>query len=540
QDYRYQELLNKAREKIFSMDINYLLIWMVSISCISQIIAGIRTARQALGWIVVSGFILAVTAILSYFTPTLAGLIAGGLWIILIVTPAIAIKYFNRLITQQKFKQAKRIASIVRLLHPADGWREQPELVKALEMAQEGLIHEATAIFQRYQLSTTSIGRYATVILYQMNSHWSELLQWIRENITQKFLKKESYMQVIYLRCLGETGDINGLLKAWQQLKLNIGRINPGTHNFARMLVFAFCGEKEQVEKLFNDSLAIYPETVKKFWLATAEQAVGNQEIAKELLLNLSDSKDIRIRKAVEWRLSKPCIIASHELNEQSQLVIDQMVAEIKQEARYKGKREVQRRWQPKVTFLIIGLNLMAFALEIRLGGSTNIYTLYNLGALVPQQVLAGDWWRLLSATFLHFGWLHLIMNMLGLYLFGRFVEFVLGIKQYIFVYLATGIGSMLAVTWMSISGYSQAGFVVGASGAVMGLVGVSIAIFLRDWLRDKGRIASQNLRKFLLIILLQTLFDLTTPHISFTGHISGAIIGFLVGMIVKHDGQVK
>ncbi|MEL6458458.1 MAG: rhomboid family intramembrane serine protease [Cyanobacteria bacterium J06621_15] len=518
------------------MDINYLLIWMVSISCISQIIAGIRTARQALGWILVSGFILFVTGTLSYFAPTLAGLIAGGLWIILIVTPAIAIKYFNRLITQQKFKQAKRIASIVRLLHPADGWREQPELVKALEMAQEGLIHEATAIFQRYQLSTTSIGRYATVILYQMNSHWSELLQWIRENITQKFLKKESYMQVIYLRCLGETGDINGLLKAWQQLKLNIGRINPGTHNFARMLVFAFCGEKEQVEKLFNDSLAIYPETVKKFWLATAEQAVGNQEIAKELLLNLSDSKDIRIRKAVEWRLSKPCIIASHELNEQSQLVIDQMVAEIKQEARYKGKREVQRRWQPKVTFLIIGLNLMAFALEIRLGGSTNIYTLYNLGALVPQQVLAGDWWRLLSATFLHFGWLHLIMNMLGLYLFGRFVEFVLGIKQYIFVYLATGIGSMLAVTWMSILGYSQAGFVVGASGAVMGLVGVSIAIFLRDWLRNKFNIAKQNLRKFLFIISLQTLFDLITPHISFVGHVSGLIIGFLVGMVVKQD----
>ncbi|MEM1394995.1 MAG: rhomboid family intramembrane serine protease [Cyanobacteria bacterium P01_H01_bin.150] len=509
---------------------------MVSISCISQIIAGIRAARQALGWILVSGFILFVTGTLSYFAPTLAGLIAGGLWIVLIVIPAIAIKYFNRLITQQKFKQAKRIASIVRLLHPADGWREQPELVKALEMAQKGLLDEATAIFQRYQLSTTPIGRYATVILYQMNSHWSELLQWIRENIEQKFLKKESYMQVIYLRCLGETGDINGLLKAWQQLKLTIGRNNPETRNFARMLVFAFCGEKEQVEKLFNDSLAIYPETVKKFWLATAEQADGNQEIASKLLLNLNDSKDIRIRKAVEWRLSRPCIIASHELNEQSQLFLDQMIAEIKQEARYKGKREIQRRWQPKVTFLIIGLNLIAFALEIRLGGSTNIYTLYNLGALVPQQVLAGDWWRLLTATFLHFGWLHLIMNMLGLYLFGRFVEFILRIKQYIFVYLATGIGSMLAVTWMSVLGYSQAGFVVGASGAVMGLVGVSIAIFLRDWLKNKFSIAKQNLRKFLFIISLQTLFDLTTPHISFVGHVSGLIIGFLVGMVVKQD----
>lgn len=517
------------------MDINYLLTWIVSISCISQIIYGIRSsAIQGVGWMVVSGFTLAVTAILSYFAPTIAGLVGGSLWAVLMVTPAIAIRNVNRLLTEQKFKQARRIATLVRLLHPVDGWREQPELIKALEMAQDGLIDKATAIFQRYQLSTTPTGRYATVTLYQMNSHWSELLLWIQKNITPKVLKNASGMQLVYLRCLGETGDINGLLQVWEQFKLNIEKTNPETRNFARMLVLAFCGEKEQVEKLFDYSLAIYPETVKKFWLATAEQAVGNQETARELLLNISNSKDIRIRKAVEWRLSKPCTIASSELTQQSQQVVERIITEIKQEAWYKGKSEIQQRRQPSATFLIIGLNLAAFALEIRFGGSTNFETLYNLGALVPQQVLAGDWWRLLTATFLHFGWLHLIMNMLGLYLFGRFVEFILGVKQYLLVYLITGIGSMLVVTWVSISGYSQAGFIVGASGAVMGLVGVSIAIFLRDWLRDKGSIASQNLRKFLLMISLQTLFDLTTPHISFTGHISGAIIGFLVGMIVK------
>ncbi len=73
-----------------------------------------------------------------------------------------------------------------------------------------------------------------------------------------------------------------------------------------------------------------------------------------------------------------------------------------------------------------------------------------------------------------------------------------------------------------------------------MGLIGVSTAIFLRDWLKNKVNIASQNLRKFLLIISLQTLFDLSTPHISFVGHISGVIIGFSVGMFVKHDWKVK
>ena len=321
-------------EKNFCMDINDLLTWMVSISCISQIIHGIRgSAKRAVGWIIVSGFILAVTAILSYFVPNIAGLGGGGLWAVLMVTPAIAIKNFNRLLTQQKFKQARRIATIVRLLHPLDGWKEQPELMKALEMAQEGLIDEATAIFQRYQLSTTPIGRYATVTLYQINSDWSELLLWIRKKVAPKMLDKEVYIQIMYMRCLGEIGDINGLLQAWQKFKLSIEKNSPDTRNFARMFVLAFCGEKQQVEKIFDDSLAIYPETVKIFWLATAEQAVGNQEIARELLLNLSNSKDIRIRKAVEWRLSKPCIIASQELTHQSQQIIARIITEIKQEA---------------------------------------------------------------------------------------------------------------------------------------------------------------------------------------------------------------
>ena len=190
----------------------------------------------------------------------------------LIVTPAIAIKNFNRLLTQQKFKQARRIATIVRLLHPLDGWKEQPELMKALEMAQEGLIDEATAIFQRYQLSTTPIGRYATVTLYQINSDWSELLLWIRKKVAPKILDKEVYIQIMYMRCLGEIGDINGLLQAWQKFKLSIEKNSPDTRNFARMFVLAFCGEKQQVEKIFDDSLAIYPETVKIFWLATTIQ----------------------------------------------------------------------------------------------------------------------------------------------------------------------------------------------------------------------------------------------------------------------------
>lgn len=61
---------------------------------------------------------------------------------------------------------------------------------------------------------------------------------------------------------------------------------------------------------------------------------------------------------------------------------------------------------------------------------------------------------------------------MLGLYLFGARVEFALGVPRYLLLYFTTGLGSMLAVTVMSVLGYSKAEFVVGASGCVMGLIG--------------------------------------------------------------------
>lgn len=513
------------------MDINRLLIWTVSASCILQIVYAIRSSRRLItGWVVVSGFVLATTAVLYYFTPTIAGLVGGSLWFILIVTPIIALRNVNRLLAQQKFKQARKISILARLLHPLDGIKEQPELIKGLELAQKGFIDEATIIFQRYQSSTTSIGRSATITLYQLNSRWLELVLWIQQNTTPEILAKESYLLLIYLRSLGEIGDINGMLQLWQRYKLSIEKTDLLTRNLAKLYILAFCGEKEEVAFLFNDSLLMYPETFKTFWLATAEQAAGNHETARELFLNLINCEDVRIRTSVEWRLSQPCT-ATHELPLLYKDVSTQIITEIKLEARYIGKSEVKR--QPKATFLIIGLNLVAFALLTKLGGSTNLYTLYNLGALVPQRVLAGEWWRLFTATGLHFGWLHLTMNMVGLYYFGRVVEFILGVYKYLFVYLTTGIGAMLTVTLMYVLGYSRENFVVGASGSVMGLVGVSVAIFLRDWLKNRASIASKKLQSFLLIILLQTVFDLTTPEISFVTHVSGTIIGFLLGMIL-------
>ena len=140
-----------------------------------------------------------------------------------------------------------------------------------------------------------------------------------------------------------------------------------------------------------------------------------------------------------------------------------------------------------KATYGLIAINLGFFILEIIKGGSKNINTLYLLGALVPQQVLAGEWWRLLTANFLHFGWLHLLSNMLGLYFLGKFVEAIIGIRKYLSIYFLSGIGTMFLFSILAIHNGQPEQLLVGASGAIMSLVGVISTLCVHDWLREKG-----------------------------------------------------
>lgn len=191
------------------------------------------------------------------------------------------------------------------------------------------------------------------------------------------------------------------------------------------------------------------------------------------------------------------------------------------------------KRKSAYVTYLLINLNLIYFLIEIALGGSENLETLYHLGGLVPQEVFLGEWWRLLSANFLHFGWLHLGTNMLGLYFLGRFVEISIGSLRYIIAYLLSGVGAMLAFSLLSVQLGETEQILVGASAAIMGLIGVMVAMFWQDWRKERSRIAARRLRVIILIVGCQFFFDFMNPQISFLSHVLGLIIGFIIGSIL-------
>ena len=185
------------------------------------------------------------------------------------------------------------------------------------------------------------------------------------------------------------------------------------------------------------------------------------------------------------------------------------------------------------ITYTLIFINLMVFLLEMRSGGSTNLQTLYTLGALVAENVKQGEWWRLLSANFLHFGWLHLISNMLALLFIGSIVELSIGVERYLIIYFLSGAGSMLAFALLAdYIGQVQV-VLMGASAAIMGTIGTMLVTSWQAWLRHKTYLNAKRLRTVIFVIVLQFILDNIIPSVSFYSHLFGFTIGFLISLIL-------
>jgi membrane associated rhomboid family serine protease len=509
------------------MDVNHLLIWIVCFSCFFLLVRSFLSSwRNNIGWMIVCGSILTFTLALVKVYPDQAGWVGGALGAIFILLPRMGLSWVHRLVCQQRYHSAYRLASYLRWLHPADGWWDYyPQILRALAIAQQGHPEGAIAILSRYQAKPTALARETQALMYFIKADWAQYREWVEQSIPKQVLVKDPLLLVYYLRALGETGDLNKLLHSldWAEKSLQ----KRGERHLIRLFALAFCGQTLEVRQLLKRSLALYCQPMHEFWIATAQMVAGKTEMARAQLSVLGLENDLILRNAIDWRLCHLPIDPEPVLERTSRQILYRLKTEIERENQYNYRLNA-RKQKAYVTYSLIGLNLAFFMVELERGGSENLDTLYNLGGLVPQAVMQGAWWRLLSANFLHYGWLHLLTNMLGLYFLGRLVEVTLGRGRYLAVYGISGIGTMGLFTLLATFRGEPEQILVGASAAIMGLVGAIAAIFWRDWQREKSRIAAKRLQIVLFMIGCQFLFDWSTPQVSFLSHFLGVALGFM------------
>lgn len=190
-----------------------------------------------------------------------------------------------------------------------------------------------------------------------------------------------------------------------------------------------------------------------------------------------------------------------------------------------------------KVTKALIGINVAVYVAELAQGANVNgvgssIYTKGVLIALAQTGshhligVAQGEYWRLITAAFLHYGPFHLLMNMLALWWFGSLLEQRIGSGKFLLLYLVSGLagsaGALIA---------SPLDPTVGASGAIFGILGAGLVLERqRDYVFGGSALG---------IIVINLVLTFSIPNISIGGHIGGLIGGAACALAMTRFGRV-
>lgn len=179
------------------------------------------------------------------------------------------------------------------------------------------------------------------------------------------------------------------------------------------------------------------------------------------------------------------------------------------------------------VTRALIAINIIVYLATVATGGGINANrgTIYEHGVLFGPSVASGDYWRLLSSAFMHYGPFHLGMNMLVLWFVGAPLEERMGRGRFLLLYLVAGLAGAAGAILVS-----PCALTAGASGAIFGLFGAGLVLerqgisIFGSWLYT--------------VIIINLALTFGASGISIGGHIGGLIGGILAMLGLSRFGR--
>ena len=185
------------------------------------------------------------------------------------------------------------------------------------------------------------------------------------------------------------------------------------------------------------------------------------------------------------------------------------------------------------VTVLLILLNTLIFLIVEFTGGSENGQHMLECGAAYAPLILEqGQWYRVFSSMFLHFGAPHLINNMLVLFVLGQRLEPAVGRLRFLLIYIAGGLGGISLFWDMRTGDYSVS---AGASGAVFAVMGGMIYVIIRH----RGRVADLTMKQMLIMAAFSLYFGFASEGVDNAAHAGGLLCGFLAAVIFYHPRKI-
>lgn len=179
-----------------------------------------------------------------------------------------------------------------------------------------------------------------------------------------------------------------------------------------------------------------------------------------------------------------------------------------------RSRIKIRGPFAPRLTYTLIGICVAVFVLgQLGIGTSTRFYAEFSL---FPYGVAVGDWYRLISAIFVHASWFHLGMNMIMLWVMGRTLEEAFGRVRLLSLFLVAGLGGAVASYWFN----DPMTIGVGASGAIFGLFSAMFVF---------GREHRINTQEIVGVIGFNLVLGFIIPGVDWHAHVGGLLTGAAV-----------
>lgn len=194
---------------------------------------------------------------------------------------------------------------------------------------------------------------------------------------------------------------------------------------------------------------------------------------------------------------------------------------------------QIKETWKKcGVTVALVLANVLTFLVLEIIGSTDNTAFMLAHGALYPDNVfLKGEYWRLFTSMFLHFGLLHLLNNMVILVCVGSQLEECIGHLKFLFLYLLAGVGGSVLSLYEMLHTQSY-GVAAGASGAIFGAIGGLLWVVLRH----RGRYKTVTTRGLVFMIAICLYYGVSTAGVDNWAHVGGLVSGFVLGMLLTVD----
>lgn len=184
---------------------------------------------------------------------------------------------------------------------------------------------------------------------------------------------------------------------------------------------------------------------------------------------------------------------------------------------------------KPYITMAVIAVNIIVFAVMSIFGNTLDAQYMAEHGAMYPPYVAEnGQYWRLFTSMFMHFGLMHILNNMVMLGAVGRIVEIAMGHVRFLIAYIVAGIcgGALSYVVMLHDNDYAVS---AGASGAIFGMVGALVWIVIVN----RGIYEGISRQQVIFMVILMIYYGVSTSGVDNWDHLGGLAGGFIISIVL-------